>query len=179
VIALLVNNVVALRILAPLVTAASLAVLYGPEHDPAAELTLSTPTSPWKILLARVTLVFGYNLVLGVAVSLLLQAFIPVNLNGLILSWLAPMTFLSALALVLSLWIGTANALLVAYAGWLAQFIPFLMRPMGLVGWFARFGEGYVQFWQSPAILLTAAVLLFAAALWSAHFPERSLRLRL
>lgn len=177
--AILFKNEAALRILAPLVTAASLAVIYGPEHDPAAELMLSTPTSPWKILLARVTVVFGYNLLLALGISLLLLAFIPVEtLGGLILGWLAPMTFLSALALVLSLWVGTTNALMMAYMGWLAQFTPFFMKSMAMSDWFSRITEGYAQLWQSPPILLAAAVLLLVIALWSVRIPEHNLRMQ-
>ncbi|MFZ6029015.1 MAG: anti-sigma factor family protein [Chloroflexota bacterium] len=176
VITLLVDKTAVLRILAPLVTAACLAVIHGPEHDPAAELTASTTTSPWKILLARVTLVFGYNLLLALAVSLFVLVFIPAeSLGGLILGWLAPMTFLSTLALLLSQWVGTTNALMLAYLGWLAQFIPFFMRPVAMPGWLTAATDGYTQIWQSPATLLSAALLLFAAALWSANAPEHSL----
>ena len=68
--------------IAPLVAAASLAAIYGPEHDPASELTLATPTSPWKVLLARLTLVHAYNLLLALAASLFLLLLIPPELLG-------------------------------------------------------------------------------------------------
>ena len=60
-------NVVAF--LAPIVAATTLAALYGPENDLATELTLSTPTSTWKILFARMSIVSCYNLVLSLVAS--------------------------------------------------------------------------------------------------------------
>jgi ABC-2 type transport system permease protein len=67
----------ALRFIGPLIAAASLAVIGGPQNDPAIELAQSTPVSPGKIILARATLVFGYNLVLSAAAGLLLGAVLP------------------------------------------------------------------------------------------------------
>lgn len=183
VISVLSNALGTLRVLAPLMAAASLAVIYGPEHDPAAELALSTPTSPWKILLARVTLVFGYNLALALVASFLMLAFVPgaaLSLSsaaGLILAWLAPMTFLSALALALSVWVGTANALVVAYVGWLAQFLPTFIGHLALADGFRQVMMGYAHFWQSPGILLVAGGLLFGLALLRVQAPARGLGL--
>jgi hypothetical protein len=90
-------------IIAPLVAALGVAFLYGVDVDPALELQLATPVSPRLILLARLTLVFGFNLAVGLACSAALALF-PTGLSlwGIILSWLAPMAFLSALAFLLS-----------------------------------------------------------------------------
>mgnify|MGYP005846755333 CR=1 FL=1 len=90
-------------IVAPLVAALGVAFLYGVDIDPALELQLATPVSPRLILLARLTLVFGFNLAVGLACSLALSLF-PTGLSlwSIVLSWLAPMAFLSALAFLLS-----------------------------------------------------------------------------
>ena len=112
--------------LAPLIAAACVSLIYGPENDPAYELTLSTPTSPRQILLARLVLVFGYNLALVIVAMLALLPALPDQqpvLGTLALTWLAPMTFLSAAALALSLWIGATNAISITYVAWLAQFL--------------------------------------------------------
>jgi ABC-type transport system involved in multi-copper enzyme maturation permease subunit len=71
-----------LTFITPLVAAASLAAIYGPQNDPASELTMAAPISPWKILLARLTLVSGYNLLLALVSSVVLLAVIPVGLLG-------------------------------------------------------------------------------------------------
>lgn len=156
---------------APLVAAASLSILFSPEYDPAMELTLSTPTSPWKVLLARLSIVSGYNLLLALGAALALLLIIPPELLGtLILGWLGPMTFLSALALLLSLWMGTGNAIGVSYGLWLLQYIPY--KSLG--AWMASPAGSsiiyvYQQFWQSPMLLLSLSILLFGTALWFAN----------
>ena len=92
-----------LVIVAPLVAACGVAFLYGLEADPALELLLATPIPPRLILMARLALLFSFNLTITLACSVLLtltQA--QVSLIPLIAAWLAPMTFLSALAFLLS-----------------------------------------------------------------------------
>lgn len=97
------EGVVPLVLLAPLVAAIGIAYVYGPLNDPALEIELATPVSPRLLALSRVTLVFGFNLVLGVLGSLVLALFgSGWSLLPLIAAWLAPMAFLSALAFLLS-----------------------------------------------------------------------------
>lgn len=109
-----------LALLAPVVAAAGIAFIYGPEQDPSLELALATPTSPRLVLLARLTLVFGYDLALGLLVSLLLalagQA--PAGLWQLILLWLGPMLLLSAISLWLSQGLGVLPATFVPLTLW-------------------------------------------------------------
>jgi len=158
--------------IAPLVAAASLAAIYGPENDPASELTLATPTSPWKVLLARLTLVHAYNLFLALAASLFLLLLIPPDLLGtLIVGWLGPMTFLSALALLLSLWIGTSNSIAIAYGLWLIQFPRYELSidPSTTAAWLP-FLEAYRQFWGSPLLLIGLGILLLGIALWTVRW---------
>ncbi len=164
-----------LTFIAPLVAAASLATIYGVENDIANELTLATPTSPWKILLARLALVSGYNLLLSLAASLVLSSVIATEFIGtLVLSWLGPLTFLSALALVLSLLIGTGNSVVITYAIWTAQYIrpPLLLEQWPLYNLWECFLVKYQSFWQSPATLLCLALIFFCAALLTAQFSE-------
>jgi hypothetical protein len=169
----------AVRMLSPLVAAAGLAVIYGPENDPAVELVLATPTSPRQILLARLTLVYGYNLLLAMTASLGLLAMVPIEMLGqLILGWLGPMTFLSALALLLSLWIGTANAVAIAYGAWLLQIMAggMLFSPEALISAEAMpLLVAYRQFWNSPILLLALALVLASCAVWLAGKRESTL----
>lgn len=163
--------------IAPLVAASTLSILYGAEHDPALELTRATPTSPWKILLARLSIVSGYNLMLSLAATLILLSFAPLEvLGGVIIGWLGPLAFLSTLALLLSLWLGTNNAVAIAYALWMAQYIPFKALEQWLTApaW-AAFQVAYQQFWSSPLLLLALSALLIVLALW--YVNRTSLRL--
>jgi hypothetical protein len=166
--ALLVARVEVLYFFAPMIAAGTVTLIYGSEHDPATELTFATPISPWKILLARLTLVSAYNVFLALCATVgLLLVLPPQALGELILGWLAPMTFLSALALLLSLWIGTSNALFISYTLWAAQFLA--LTSVG--EWFnflTPWLESYRQFWNDPAMLFLFGFALILFALWSA-----------
>ncbi len=172
--------------LAPLIAAACVSLIYGPENDPAYELTISTPTSPRQILLARLVLVFGYNLALVIAAMLALLPALPDQqpvLGTLALNWLAPMTFLSAAALALSLWIGATNAISITYVAWLGQFLAGpLLSPQAALQIGVRVSPAAAQviaayqgFWQTPALLLALSALLFAAAVWLAGRQGRGM----
>jgi hypothetical protein len=174
IVALLSRHLEVMYFIAPMVAAATLSILFGAEHDPVYELILATSTSPWKVLLARLSLVSAYNLLLVLGVAAVLLLFIPPDLIGLmIFGWLAPMAFLSALALLLSLWIGTSNAILITYILWVAQYIPykFIVNWVDSSAW-ASVTSFYQQFWQSPMLLLLLSIPLFVLALWSASRPS-------
>ena len=158
---------------APMVAAASLAMLSGQENDPAFELTAATPTSPWKILLARLSIVSAYNLLLALAATLVLLGFAPPHLLGtLVLGWLAPMAFLSALALLLSLWLGTTNAIGLTYTLWVAHYVPYqLIEQWTASSAWTGVITAYQQLWQKPPLLWALAILLLGTALWSAGHP--------
>jgi len=166
--ALLVARVAVLHFFVPMIAAGTVTLIYGSEHDPAAELTFATPISPWKILLARLTLVSAYNVLLALCATVGLLLILPPQAIGeLILGWLAPMTFLSALALLLSLWIGTSNALFISYTLWAAQYLA--LTSIG--EWFIFLSpwlESYRQFWKDPALLFVFGFALILFALWSA-----------
>lgn len=159
--------------IAPPIAAASLSILFGPEHDPAHELALATPTSSWKLLLARLSIVSAYNLMLALAALLVLMIAFPPGLLGMLaLGMLAPMAFLSALALLLSLWIETSNSIAISYILWLLQSIPY----QSIGAWTASpawlsFMLAYREFWHSPMLLLALSLPLLLIALWSANRP--------
>lgn len=159
--------------IAPMIAAASLSVLFGPEYDPAHELALSTPTSSWKLLLARLSIVSAYNLILALAaLSILMIVFPPALLGTLALGVLAPMTFLSMLALLLSIWVGTSNALAVSYILWALQFVAY----QSIHEWIdspsvTSFLFSYHNFWHSPLLLLVLSLPLLLITLWSANRP--------
>jgi hypothetical protein len=95
--------------LAPVVSGFGVAFLYDGNIVQMLELEDTTPASARILLLARLTLVFGFNLLLMLAGSLILAiALEDVSLWPLVSSWLAPMTFLSALAFFTSVLIKDA-----------------------------------------------------------------------
>ncbi len=109
-----------LALVAPLVAAAGVGFLYGAENDPPLEIALATPTSPRLILLARLTLVFGYDLALGLLASLVIGAaeLAPDRILGLVQNWLGPMLLLSAMSLLLSLRLGSLMGASLVLGAW-------------------------------------------------------------
>jgi anti-sigma-K factor RskA len=172
-----------LGVVAPLVAAGAIAALYGAENDPALELSLATPTSQRQILMARVVLVFSYNLVLALIANLALIPFNTSLLPGsLILEWLGPMAFLSGAALLLSLWVGTGSAVTITYLAWLGQLVAQnILRNPGVIGTptpvLFEVLAGYLRFWADPALLLPLGLLLFIIALWRVGRQEANLKL--
>jgi hypothetical protein len=83
------------------------------------------------------------------------------------------MAFLSALALLLSLWLGTGNAIAITYVLWVVQYVPykFIMDWMDSPAWQSVISI-YQQFWQNSLLLLLLSIPLFIIALWSANRPS-------
>jgi hypothetical protein len=157
--------------IAPLVAVAGVAMVYGPENDPGLELALATPTSPRQVLLARLVLIFGYDLALSLVATLGLLTLVPVDLlGGVIVNWLGPMALLSSLALLLSLCLGTGNAVAISFVLWLSRFVvkgvvqaPLMGSADAGPGWLAVAYEGI---WTDTALLAAAAALLVLASIW-------------
>jgi hypothetical protein len=141
-----------------------IAFIYGPDVDPPLEIQLATATPPRLILLARLALVFVFDLLVGLVSSVILTLLdSSYSLWPLILSWLAPMTFLSGLAFFLTIF--SQEALLsglICFVLWVWQAIdiPYFNLP-DLTTEAAR-----------PWLLVLAA-LLGGLALWLAGREER------
>lgn len=161
----------ALSLFVPMIAAIGVAFIYGPDNDPSLELALSTPTSPRLVLLARLTLVYSYDLALAAGASAVLVATKGVSLWPLISLWLGPMLFLSALALLLSLLLGTTAASLTAMGLWGVRLLAEANALSGLDTWE---GMALVEtFWRSTPFLLALAALLLAATLICVPRTER------
>ncbi|MBN1486410.1 MAG: zf-HC2 domain-containing protein [Anaerolineae bacterium] len=181
ILAVIACDIAVIHFMAPLVAAACVALVYGPENDPAVELLLSTPTSPQQVLLSRLVLVFGFNLLLMLVATLGLLPFLSTGVLGdLILGWLGPMTFLSAVALLGSLWIGSMNAITLSYCVWLGRYLGqgSVNHPLSRLLLYPVVSQSfyyYQQFWNSPVLLLSLAFVLVLVALYSVKIPGRSL----
>ncbi len=157
-----------LALAAPIVAAAGIALIYGPENDPASELEYATPTATGLILLARLVLVYSYNLALALATSVILWL-LPGSgaLWPLILSWLAPMFFLSALALALSVIWNSQASIIVAFSLWGLHVFDVLNRSMppfwGLSG----------GLWSNQTLLVCLALVCLALAFWRVFRQEQ------
>jgi hypothetical protein len=154
-------------LLAPAVAAVGVAFLYSTDADAMMEIERATPTSPQMLLLLRLALVFGFNLVLGLACSVILTIANPAySLYPLIMAWLAPMAFLSALAFLLSVvFSDAAVGAVVGLAIWTVQVLNRFLAHSGyaLAIPFPDMLSAQFRLW-----LLFLSVPLVIAALWLA-----------
>jgi hypothetical protein len=142
----------------PLVAGVGVAGLYGPERDRAHELVAATPTSPRVLLLARVTLVFGYDLGLALLASAVL---VPARgwstgITTLISAWLGPMALLAALSLLLSVCWHPGGAVGVSMTIWSVAALSHTGLPV------PRLPE---PIWGSGPLTLGLALVLAVAAI--------------
>lgn len=162
-----------LAVFAPVVAAVGVAFIYGPENDPSLEISLSTPTPPRLVLLARLTLVYGYDLALAlVATGVLAVAKGSLSPWSLISQWIGPLLFLSAFALLLSLLVGPTIASLAAMGLWATKLVASSGYAAG--GSLEPAGTGLLEaFWRTNPVLLPLAALLLALAVLYAPRVER------
>ncbi|KAB2867504.1 MAG: hypothetical protein F9K46_00190 [Anaerolineae bacterium] len=109
-----------LVILAPIMAAVGVGLLYDAEYEIQLEIEDATPTGILRILLARLMLIFGFNLILTLGGSVILAiARAEISLGPLILAWLLPMTFLSSVAFLMSVVLrSTAFSVVVSLLLW-------------------------------------------------------------
>jgi hypothetical protein len=158
-------------LVAPLVAALGISFIYGEDIDPPTELLLTTPISPRIVLLARIALVFGFNLGLALCASFLIAFTTPhISLLPLIAAWLAPMAFLSALAFLMSvLFNDPLVGVLVSMGIWAALCIRHLnLSQSSLIP--DVIGSGVAH----PLLFLLTAVMA-VCALWLAGNEENRL----
>jgi hypothetical protein len=86
----------------------------------ALECELVCPPSPVQLALARLVVVLGYDVALGLALSLVLWVGGAEQVAALMLSWFMPLLLVAGLALALSLRLSIQVAASLAYGGWLA-----------------------------------------------------------
>jgi putative zinc finger protein len=162
-----------LALVAPIVAAAGVAGAYRAGHDPAAELVAATPASGRMLLLVRLTLVLGFDLVLALAASAVLAATAGgagsgAGLDVLVAAWLGPMALLSALSLLVAVRFGPDVALGVAVGLWSLR----VLAGNHLLGdsWLLRLA---LDAWTTnPAVLALSAVAgLAAVAMTTAAEP--------
>jgi hypothetical protein len=152
-----------LALIAPIVGAVGVAVAYTPTRDPVFELTAATPTSPRLLLLIRVTLVFGYDLAIGLVASVAVTAVgaAPGGLRALIVAWFGPMALLCALSMALAVRLGPDIALGAALAVWASRML--VDSPFVDVAWLAPAARAV---WSTnPVVVLVSAGLVVVSVI--------------
>jgi hypothetical protein len=164
-----VQGLSAFALLSPLAAAVGMACIYGDDIDPPHEMLLTLWIGPRLVLLARMALVFGFNLLLALGFSVALWGLgITASLVALISSWLAPMLFLSALALIASVWSGhSLSAILLALIAWGGFCAAHWFEGVRLLGIPDVLGSTH---WHPYLLIL--ALILGAFSLWFAGDSE-------
>lgn len=136
-----IHEATVLRASGPLLAVVGVSAVFRSVRLRTLEIELSCPISPMRLALIRLALVLGYDMVLGLVLSLGLWA---VREQGpgsdvvtLMLHWLAPLLAVSGLALLFSVRLPTEVAALLAYVLWLsvlalslAEEAPGRLRPL-------------------------------------------------
>jgi hypothetical protein len=137
------------------------AFLYGSAVDPGCELTIATPTSLRLVMLCRMVIVLGYNMLLALLASAVFATLYGGSLWGFVQLWLGPMIFLSSLCLALSLFVGSTFALLcAAVIGVLQTF------PQRFISHLINIPLPTLDLNATSPVLLIAALALLAFALF-------------
>lgn len=160
-------------LLAPIAAAAGVAFLYGPVVDPALEIELTTPVSPRQVLAARLVIVFGFDLLLGLTGSAILSIVRPeIIFWPLVSAWLAPMTFLASLAfLLITLTLDSGASLLACLVLWIIQNVRFFIDTNRLPFTLPDLTAATARPW-----LWLLAILLSGLAMWLGGNEEHWLR---
>jgi hypothetical protein len=155
-----------LRALGPLLAVLSVSSIMRSRQLGVLELELSCPVSPLQLALARMVVVLGYDIGLGLVFSVVLSASgqgrgqieeIDASLLALILHWLAPLLLVSGVALLLSLKLPPMVAGTIAYAAWLSMLVLALSeREQGFFTMLLSNGEALML--AIGAVLLAISV---------------------
>jgi hypothetical protein len=129
-----------LALTSPITASLGLAVIYGPDSDPCAEVSACCPVPPRTVLVARLAVVAGYDLAVALCATLLLAGTgTGSGVQALITAWLGPLLTMAGFSVLLSVlfrpWAGVVAALLL----WTLRVVTLSpARPSmlaGLTGW--------------------------------------------
>jgi hypothetical protein len=162
------RGAVTLVLCAPLIAAAGMALLYQTESAQAMEIERAMPVSLPVIILARMTLVFAYDLALALLASLGVWLVYPsLALGSLLSAWFGPMVVLSALAFLVSVLGRNPNGgIIVSMTLWFFYTALRFTQSGGL-----RVSDLHISI--PPAFWLCAAIGLVAAGLWWLNHDQR------
>jgi len=161
-----------LAIIAPIIAAISVSLLYDEDMAHIRDLESATGTSTATLLFARLLLIFSFDLLLATIGSVVVSIIQPeLSLLPLILTWLVPMTFLSALAFLTS--VASANGLsggILSLSLWMLHIFLNALPDKSIVLQILSF-EGLSAISTRPYLMLVS-VPLIAYGLWLANRQE-------
>jgi hypothetical protein len=114
-----INQVVLLRISGPLLAYLAAVSVFRGVDQRVLEFELACPPSLLQLTLARLVVILGYDIGLGLLLSATLTAWSGESFLAITLHWMMPLLLVMGLALLLSLRLSTFLAASIAYGGWL------------------------------------------------------------
>lgn len=126
-----------LRALAPLLAYLSVTSAFRGVRLHTLEWELACPPSALQLIVARLVVVLGYDVCLGLFLSLVGWVHGSGSFLVVTLYWLIPLLLVAGLALVLSLWLSILLATALAYSSWLlllvlsTGYLDILLSPSG------------------------------------------------
>lgn len=147
-------SLVWLRALAPLLAYLSVASMFRSARLQTLEWELACPPSALQLIIVRLVIVLGYDIALGLILSLVGSTQGEGSFLVVTLHWLVPLLLIAGLALVLSLRLPVLFAAGLAYSGWLVM----LALAAGHI-------ESLLSF-QVEVLLGLVGIMLLAFALW-------------
>ena len=161
-----------LVLFAPLAAAAGTAFVYSAEVELALELERGTPVTLPLILLARLALIFGFDVGLGLVASVGLSLLhSEISPWPLVLAWLAPMAFLSTLAFLISVFSRDAvMGAAVSASLWFLLTIGRMGSPEGLFSWLPDPGSAGTR-----PVQFVLALVFVLLALWQVGRAQQRL----
>lgn len=148
----------------PMVAALGVAAVTSGDTPGMVELELSTATDFRTLLTVRMALLFGFELLLGVSLSIALSlAHTDLTLWPLVMAWLAPMSLLSALALLLGLHVGSQMGALLAFGLWTLYATGFALSQNG--GLQLALPDPTAPALQPILLLIAAAMMAYGLAI--------------
>jgi hypothetical protein len=157
-----------LSLVSALAAASSAAFLFGTENDPGLEITLSTPTSIRLVMLCRLALTLGYNIILAAIASLVIAVAHGGGAWEIMQTWLGPLLLLSSITLMLSVFVGSWFAMLAgilleslrALPGFFEQHAP-LLQAVNPASWPTN-----------PTIVFLAVLFIVFAVFYAPRQPR-------
>lgn len=168
------GNLTPLAVIAPVIAAIGVGLLYDDDMALIRELEDTTMTSTPMLLFARLMLVFCFDLVLATLGSIVLAGVeTQLSLVPVIMSWLAPMTFLSALAFFVSVLSAQAVAGgLISFALWTLHIFMQAANSHSLAIQILSL-QGLGALVTRPYLFIVAG-LLVTVTLWFLHTQDYS-----
>jgi len=159
-----VNSAFVLRVLGPLLAYLATLSVFREMRLGMLEFELSCPPSPQQLTLARLMVVLGYDVGLGLICSLLLWSGGGENFLVLTLHWLMPLLLVTGLALLFSLYLPITRAAGLAYSCWLAVSLLTITGSIAGTPLLSLTVTGEVMIGLSGLILLIVALLRLTPA---------------